>query len=232
MNNIITSQSFYNAISGDYDAILDNISSNQQVRERVAQHFTKNVKGKNIMDFGGGTGADLPWLLEGGFRVFFCEPSEGMQQKAKEWVKNNAKDSLVTFSNEQDVDFSRWTPNRLPVPEPMDGALANFAVLNCIFDIDRLFKSLSLVIKPEGLLLITVIDTRLPQLLFKYPMKVLLRVLLGKKIEVVNDYKGLSHNVYLHSLNEMKQAWTPHFILDDMISLGGYGFLLISLKRI
>ena len=56
--------SYYNEIAADYDAILQKDVNNTAVRLKLAAKFTTLVKSGRVLDFGGGTGQDLGWLLQ------------------------------------------------------------------------------------------------------------------------------------------------------------------------
>lgn len=230
MNKIISTKDFYDRISNDYDDLLNNIPYNVTVRKKVAEYFTDTVKDGNVMDFGGGTGADLPWLTKAGYQIYFCEPSPGMRQKAKEWAKTGDLHSRITFLENENNDFTRWQINQSPVNTAMDGVLANFAVLNCISELNILFQKLSQIIKPGGHLFTTVIDTRFHKLILKYPLTFFLKS--GFTPKTVNSYNGISHEVYLHPLHLVKKYASSHFILEEMKNLKGYGFLLIKWRKL
>lgn len=230
MNKNLTSREFYDEISNDYNSLMETVSSNAVVRTKVAKFVSETVQGKVIMDFGGGTGADLPWLTRTSRRIYFFEPSEGMRLKAMEWTNQSAGTENVRFIN-RGLDFNRWEINDLPVDEKMDVILANFAVVNCISSIETLFQKLSMVTKPNGYLFCTVIDTRLIKRITKYPIRTLTSFISGRTMQTTNRYKNMSHTVYLYTLNEIKQHSLLHFSIEEIIKLDGYGFLLLRMKR-
>src|SRR5258708_22098696 len=138
---------YYNAIANEYDEMLDTIPD-KIVRERVADKFCSSVKDGVVLDFGGGTGLDIQWLTDKNFTVFFCEPSIGMRERAIIAHSNLPQDKII-FLDDSATDFRRWHL-QLPFPIQVDAVLCNFAVLNCIPDIELLFQSLGLVIKRGG----------------------------------------------------------------------------------
>lgn len=229
MNKVVSSEDFYDHISNDYNDLLNNIPYNERIRKEVAEHFTDTVKGKNVMDFGGGTGADLPWLKEAGYQIYFCEPSVGMRKKAREWANANDPVNLITFLENENADFTKWS-SQPPAYTVMDAVLANFAVFNCIKDLKILFEKLFLIIKPGGYLFTTVIDTRLHRLILNYPLKFILKS--GSTPKTTNYYNGISHEVYLHPLHLLKRYAAPYFKAEEIKNLKGYGFLSIKWRRL
>ncbi|HWY36712.1 MAG TPA: hypothetical protein VNX68_18855, partial [Nitrosopumilaceae archaeon] len=80
--------SYYDEIAGNYDAILNNDGANKIIREMVAGRFSSLVKGGYVLDFGGGTGRDLAWLIQNNYQIIFCEPSVAMRKIAINRIKN------------------------------------------------------------------------------------------------------------------------------------------------
>src|SRR5436190_17481794 len=88
-----TNESFYNSIATKYESHLT--KEDVAARAEVAKVFIQNVKSGAILDFGGGTGLDLPWLLaQEKYRVIFLEPSSNMREVAKSKYENQKE---VTF---------------------------------------------------------------------------------------------------------------------------------------
>ncbi|HXS36113.1 MAG TPA: methyltransferase domain-containing protein, partial [Flavipsychrobacter sp.] len=134
---IIACNSFYNIIADDYNSRLT--ESDNNVRKVVSLTFKRYVKEGNVLDFGGGTGLDLQWLQDSGYKVFFLEPSVNMRAVAK---KNTLNHTAIVFV-ENNTDFSKWSPEHLPFDGKVEGVLANFAVLNCIKNIDEFFSQVA-----------------------------------------------------------------------------------------
>ena len=138
---------YYNAIADEYNDML-NKNPDKIIREKVAKKFCDIVKDAVVIDFGGGTGLDLPWLAANNQTVFFCEPSVGMRQKAIASREGLLSDNVI-FLDDLQADFRHWKI-KLPFGEKADALLANFAVLNCIPDIKFLFQNLADVINAGG----------------------------------------------------------------------------------
>src|ERR1700730_17428602 len=139
--------SFYDEIADNYDSMMDQEILNGITRQKVTDKFYNIIKSGEILDFGGGTGRDLEWLTHKGYRIIFCEPSEKMREKASELNKNNLHNADLVFVDPDRTDFTKWH-KELPFSQKVDAILANFAVINCIADIELLFQNLALVLKP------------------------------------------------------------------------------------
>src|ERR1700676_5350087 len=160
MNNVQISRqniSYYNEIAADYDAILNKDSSNTIIRNKVAAKFISLVNGGSVLDFGGGTGQDLGWLLQNDYKIIFCEPSAAMRQIAIEWSKGEFPDAGISFFDDNKSDFRSWNA-KFPFDQKVNAVLANFAVINCIPDIEFLFEKLALAMDPGGIVIALILD--------------------------------------------------------------------------
>lgn len=157
-NNELDPVNFYDKISSKYNYALDSNPDNMKIRDEVKQYFLKNVSGKIVLDFGGGSGKDLWWLIRKGFEVNFCEPSRGMREIA---IKNTQKGEVsnkVNFISELNSNFQNWNKTNLPFVKKVDGILANFAVFNSIRELEKLSEKLALVSKENCTLIVSVLQ--------------------------------------------------------------------------
>jgi SAM-dependent methyltransferase len=234
MNEVLVSGqniSYYNAIAGSYDAILSNDAANQVVRTKVAAYFTKLVKGGHVLDFGGGTGQDLGWLLHHHYHILFCEPSYAMRQIALERSMKEFPAADILFMDDQNTDFRNWDDN-YPFEKKMDAVLANFAVINCIPDISLLFEKMAKTLNPGGTVLMLMLDNSLKKRL-RTNMKGTVRSwFTGNPVDFFVDYNGNRQLVYIHSVKEIKKALADKFEFKNFERLEGFGYCLIHLTRI
>jgi SAM-dependent methyltransferase len=219
----LKNSAYYDEIAGDYDALMDDAHSNSIVREKVTDKFLSKVSpGGRVLDFGGGTGADLAWLTDHGYSVVFCEPSAGMREQAMRRQPENGGGGPIEFLSGIAVDFTGWSENP-PVPAPVDAILANFAVINCIRDIGLLFRSLALVVRPGGDMIAVLLRSKIRHEL---------RFLAGFKTDTLDiRYKDHHQTVYMHSTKAIRMAANPFFYFSGRESLRGSVFSLIHLTR-
>jgi SAM-dependent methyltransferase len=219
---------FYNEIADNYDIILDQENSNAIVRQRVKEKFTGIVAGGWVLDFGGGTGRDLDWLTENNYHVVFCEPSEGMRQKAIGRYAARPLISHVTFLNNDQVDFATWH-TQAPFSTKMDAIISDFAVFNCIADIDLLYKNLARVLKPGGHLVALVLNHKYKKT-WRWKLREFLRSIISRKPVMKNiQYKDHRQTVYFHSHNQNKNASAAYFELRSTENL--FEFTLIHFVK-
>lgn len=134
MNDVRSVNEFYDSIAPGYNSHMTD--SDRRVRDAVYALIKKYVVKGSVMDFGGGTGLDIPWFALNNHHVFFVEPSSNMRAIARA----NYTPKEVTFI-ESNTDFTKWIASNLPFKEKVSAIVANFAVLNCIENIDALLKS-------------------------------------------------------------------------------------------
>jgi SAM-dependent methyltransferase len=215
---------FYNEIAANYDTILDQESSNEIVRKRVKEKFISIVKSGWVLDFGGGTGRDINWLLDNKHKIIFCEPSKQMRQKAIDEHKNNN----ITFLENDKVDFTNWHIE-LPFPIKAEAILSNFAVINCIDDIELLFKNLANVVKPGGHFIALMLNHKYKQT-WRRKLREFVRSFISSKPSVINvNYKEHQQTVYVYSPRNIKKASSVYFDICSQETL--FQFTLFHFVR-
>jgi SAM-dependent methyltransferase len=219
---------YYNAIANEYNDMVGK-SADKIVREKVANKFCSIVKASVVLDFGGGTGLDLEWLARNNDTVFFCEPSAVMREKAICSRKDLPHDTVI-FLDDSAADFRQWHL-QLPFNEKVDAVLSNFAVLNCVPDIDLLFQNLAVVVKPGGNIIALVLTRKIKGML-KGNFRSILKSFIQQKPASINvRYKKNQQTVYIYSINEIIKASRKHFNFCNSEVLPASGFTLIHLKR-
>ena len=228
MKNNETNIEYYNAIAKEYNNML-NKDSDRTIRKKVADKFCSIVKNAVVLDFGGGTGLDLRWLSDNNHTVFFCEPSSGMRQRAISDYSDLPRDKII-FVDDSATDFLQWNL-RFPFPAQVDAVLSNFAVLNCIPNIELLFQSLALVIKPGGNIIALVLTRKLKSKLNGNFRNMLTSFIHQGALTLNISYKKYTQTVYVYSIQEIIKAAAKHFEFCSSEVLPASGFTLIHLKR-
>ncbi|HLX91657.1 MAG TPA: class I SAM-dependent methyltransferase [Puia sp.] len=227
--DLMQSTAYYNAIAAEYDAMLLEEPFNREIREKVASEFCSAVPGGWVLDFGGGTGLDLGWLSENHYHVIFCEPSEEMRKRAIDLSVKTIPAGRVRFLEAPDTDFTQWETCHT-FSQKIDAALCNFAVLNCISDINNLFNRLSVIIKPGGYLFALVLRYDFWKNIRSRPAAYLRRMVFGGPISYMLNYKNHSQTIFLHSPRAIKKAAQAfhHLTLQSFTS---YPFDLVRLEK-
>jgi SAM-dependent methyltransferase len=193
---------YYDEIAGQYDQVMDADSSNELVRLKLKEKLLSVLPSGRVIDFGGGTGLDLPWLSAAGNSVYFCEPSEPMRKKAmaqKDIVGN------IVFLETEKTDFRKWDA-ALPFPVKADALIANFGVLNYIPDLDWLFQSLSMALKPGAHMLLVILKLSLRQRLKWHRRNATWSLFTGKTFVMYISHNRERQTVFVHRISKMKKA--------------------------
>jgi SAM-dependent methyltransferase len=223
-----TTIQFYNALAPTYNARMKSEPSNDIVRKQVADYFVKTVQDKNILDLGGGTGKDLDWLLQNGYTVCFCEPAANMRNIAIDRNLIELKSDTITFANDHQSDFRLWTPETFGIQ--FDAVLANFAVLNSINDLPQLFQKISVILKPGGHIIANMLDTTGHGRVKYYFKNFLAALVRNSKPVLVTRQHSIEHTAWLHTPSDIRKSSIGSFIVKNVQSLNGFGFMLVHLQ--
>ena len=222
--------SYYDNIAEQYDDILNGDENNKTIRQMVASRFTKIVHGNRIIDFGGGTGLDISWLGQREYQIIFCEPSKAMRQIAMDRQKKEFQEPNIIFLDDKEADFRNWS-DKFPLNEKADAILGNFAVVNCIADLNFLFEKLALALKPGGVMLLLVLDYSLLSRLRSDLKGTIKSFFGGSTASFYIDFNGNRQIVYIHSIKSIRRASADKFRLFQTERLGKFGFSLMHLIR-
>jgi ubiquinone/menaquinone biosynthesis C-methylase UbiE len=221
--SLLPGVAFYDAIAGDYDNYM--AEDNGQVRLAVETKLDTYIKGKVVLDFGGGTGSDLYWLSRK-YDVIFLEPSEKMRSIAKNKAGMGNNISFI----ERNIDFHDWSPGNLPFEEKADAILMNHAVLNCIKNISLLMERLDHISKPGTIVIAAVLQSSFGHYFRQGYFKTAFKTLFGKGLAYSN-YKGMSHAAYLHTDRQVLKAIKPQFRQVEFSALPGTPYKILVLKK-
>ena len=222
--------SYYNEIAEQYDEILERDHSNELTRRKVASIFSELVPAGLVLDFGGGTGKDLEWLSKKGYSIIFCEPSVRMREKAVLFGKKNLQQNNIVFLENAASDFTTWETN-LPFSQKVDAVLANFAVINSIPDIELLFKTLSLIIRPGGHLLMLFLKADFKKRWRANRRAALLSLFNSTTVTAEIQFNQIRQRVHLYTIRKIKKMAGAYFHFYSSRLLKENDFILIHLAR-
>ena len=143
---------------------------------------------------------------------------------------SNLPHNKIIFLDDSAADFTQWHLC-LPFPVKVDAVLSNFAVLNCIPDIELLFQSLALVVKPGGNMIALVLTKKLKNNLNGNFRNILKSFIHHRPATINIRYKKYTQTVYIYSIKEIIKASAKHFDFCSSEVLPASGFTLIHLKR-
>jgi ubiquinone/menaquinone biosynthesis C-methylase UbiE len=144
------------AFSGQ-SAIFDDQYSNDTIiqykRERVRSHVLQYLpENSHILELNSGTGEDAIFFAGKGHRVHATDVSKGMQERLMEKVRGKGLDNRIT--NEL---CSYTALDQLKNEGPFDLIFSNFAGLNCTDELEKVLKSLSTLLKTNGMVTLVVL---------------------------------------------------------------------------
>ncbi|PWT71818.1 MAG: hypothetical protein C5B59_17130 [Bacteroidetes bacterium] len=222
--------SYYNEIADRYNTLMDKENSNGVIRQWVQERFNVIGTARRIMDFGGGTGMDLPWLTGKGHQIYFCEPSIAMKKQAEQLNQATLNYRNLIFLSDDQADYRQW-PEHAPLPEKVDALLANFAVINCVPDTASLFRSFAAILNSQGHLFALLLDPKRQgngMSRWKWRLNSLIS---NKPIHFQVEFDSVHQTVFVHSIKQIKKHSAPYFkFLDKETSPQG-AFVLIHLTR-
>ncbi len=221
---------YYNSISNKYDDLLNTNPLHKKIRDEVKQYFLENVSGKVVLDFGGGTGSDLPWLIENGYFVFFCEPAAKMKEIALASIKKINTLDRVTFLSNDKSGFHNWSKDNLPFDKKVDAVLSNFAVLNSINDLNILSGKLALVTNENSHLIVVVLNVK-AKYLIRSGRRILKSIVKGNGLAVRIKYGEAYLTTYLHRKKKIIKSMSNYFKVIRSFPLSDDSFLLIHFIR-
>lgn len=138
-------------------AIFDELYSGNTIvnykRQRVRSHVLNFLKpGSNMLELNSGTGEDALFFARQGHHVHATDISQGMQKQLMNKVQVAGMQDMV--SNEL---CSYTELIRLQNKGPYDLVFSNFAGLNCTHELDNVLRSLSLLLKPNGIVTLVIL---------------------------------------------------------------------------
>jgi SAM-dependent methyltransferase len=222
---------YYDNISSKYDTTLNSNSDNSKIRDEVKHYFLKNVSGKIVLDFGGGTGKDLIWLAGNRFKIYFCEPSKGMREIALKNIQNLDSPTELISMDELSSDFHNWNKNNIPIDNKLDGILANFAVLNSIKDLEELSEKLALISNKNCRLIVSVLNVNFKRIL-SHDLSIILRLFLSGNGFATQIKDGNNKMiVYLHTESNIIKALGKYFNYVESFRIQKSTFRLFHFMR-
>ncbi len=120
-----------------------------RVRTHVSQYLAPNSA---ILELNSGTGEDALFFAQKGHKVHATDISPGMQQELKRKIESNGMDANVTTELRSFTKLYQLTNKG-----PYDLIFSNFAGLNCTNELDKVLKSLSSLLKPNGIVTLVIL---------------------------------------------------------------------------
>jgi SAM-dependent methyltransferase len=221
--------SYYNEIAEQYDQIMDADRSNEQVRQKLKEKLRSLLRAGWVVDFGGGTGLDLEWLSEAGYKIYFCEPSEAMRERAKALNSFEKLQRNIIFLENEKTDFTKWD-QAPPFSGKADSLIANFGVVNYIPDLQWLFQNLAIVLQPGAHMLLVTLNIPFGKRLKWHRRNALWSLLSGKTFVMYIDHNHERQTVFVYSSNKIRKAAARWFQFRESEPVEGFSLLHLTRK--
>jgi SAM-dependent methyltransferase len=146
---------FHNDLAAKYDSHLAIGEYNLLAREAFVALVTRHVAPRStLLDFGCGTGIDACQYAQNGYRVQAYDNSPGMIAQLEQRCKTEiASRDIVAWSEGYPSFLARFP--QLPAPS---AAVADFAVLNSIPNLETLFDTLRRHLSPPGWVIVSLLN--------------------------------------------------------------------------
>ena len=129
-----------------FDALYSDNTIIKYKRERVRQHVQQFILPQSdVLELNSGTGEDAVWFAQQGHSVHATDISEGMQEQLQQKIKalqlqQNISTEIISFTQLQNLQQHKQ----------YDYIFSNFAGLNCTGELDKVLRSFSVLLRPEG----------------------------------------------------------------------------------
>jgi SAM-dependent methyltransferase len=134
----------FDALADRYDAVFTDSLIGRAQRELVWRQMDRCFRpGQRVLELNCGTGADAVHLGERGVEVLAFDVAPRMIEVARQRLRplsSGARIELRVLSIEQIAELER--------EGPFDGALSNFAGLNCVEDLSSVARDLARLLAP------------------------------------------------------------------------------------
>jgi len=197
----------FDVLADSYDRVFtDSLVGKAQRAQVWAEMDQQFSAGQRILEINCGTGADALHLAKRGVHVTACDSSARMVAVGRERLLNEKLPGSVTFR-----DLPTEHIGLLQNEGPFDGALSNFAGLNCIMEFPPVARQLASLLRPSAKVLFCLFGKLCVWEMLWY----IAHAEFGKAFRRVGD-GVISTNlgqVRYHTLEEVELRFAPYFRL-------------------
>ncbi len=204
----------FDRLADSYDCVFTDSLIGQAQRKQVWSVMDRMfTTGQRILEINCGTGVDALHLAQRGVHVTASDSSPRMVEVCRERISKGILPGSLTF---------RVLPiesvEELRGEGPFDGALSNFAGVNCVSDLAYLGRQLAALLRPGAKALICIFGRYCVWEVIWYAAQ----AEFGKAFRRLQDgavHTRLGHIRY-YSVHEVKQSFAPHFRLLGSRGIG------------
>jgi SAM-dependent methyltransferase len=139
----------FDALAETYDETFTNSRIGRTQRDAVWRELDRVFRpGQEVLEINCGTGADAVYLAARGVQVLACDSSPRMIEVARRRLANPGSALRAPVDFEVLATEEIGTLQALGSPPQFDGALSNFAGLNCVEDLSQVARDLARLLRP------------------------------------------------------------------------------------
>ncbi len=136
----------FDSLAETYDEAFSESLIGKAQRACVWRQIDRSFQpGRRVIELNCGTGVDALHLAERGVHVLACDASPGMIAKARRRITQAELETRAEFHVLRAEELGD-----LDADAPFDGALSNFAGLNCVEDLAAVAAGLARLLKPRA----------------------------------------------------------------------------------
>ena len=209
----------FDALAATYDDIFSNSGIGRAQRRLVWMQVDRTFKaGQRILEVNCGTGIDALHLADRGVKVVACDSAPGMIAQARRRIEDSRQQASVDL---------RCIPTeqiaQLETEGPYDGALSNFAGLNCVSDLNPVARDLARLIRPGGKAVLCLFGRLcLWEILWHLHRSNFQKAFrrLRRKGVAGTVAEGATITVHYPSVRSLRRMFSPYFHLENRIGVG------------
>ena len=215
--NLRDTQEAFDSVAADYDGPRGNNDLIQDMRGEMWRWLdTTFSPGSHLIDLGCGTGLDVIRMARIGHHVTATDWSPQMVRRTSERAEREHLTNRVRA-----ISVGAHELHRLDGIGVYDGAYSNLGPLNCVPDLADVSRECARLLKPDGLLVFTVIGRVCPWEIAHYLRR-------GRwarvKLRYARDTVPVSMNKHTiwtryYGPREFYRAFEPHFTLEHFRGL-------------
>jgi ubiquinone/menaquinone biosynthesis C-methylase UbiE len=208
----------FDALARSYDDVFTESCIGRAQRSSVWREMDRHfLPGQSILEINCGTGVDALYMAKRGVRVVACDASREMIAAARRRLAKSGFEKSVQFHSLPTEDLGQL--EEVPL---FDGALSNFAGLNCVQDLPAVGSNIARLLRPGAVLMICVFGRWCLWEVFWFlargnPHKAFRR--LGSN-RTSAHLKGYEVDLHYSSVREWKRAFAPFFKLEIWKGVG------------
>jgi SAM-dependent methyltransferase len=204
----------FDALAAEYDRHWAGTAAGALQREQVWRRIDRLWRpGERILELGCGTGIDALHLARRGIRVLATDSAAAMVEQARLRCAGMALVEARQLSAERICSLS----------ECFDGALSNFAALNCVADLHRFAADLAERLRPGSPVALGLFGRHCLWEIAGYLLR-------GKPASAFRRWRrdpvdasigqGCTIRVHYHGPEEIRTAFKAGFVLERMVGIG------------